>query len=158
MKKIFTLLLMAIMSFTLVACGETTKESTVVTVENWDNYLEVVVETNEDEGFLNYSVYFKAKEGVVISNETNTTIHFSYDLNKQHYTKENNKIVLGQNETIENNYTTSYPMYGNQKEEEFCTQIDNIQGSQWSFTDGDYWTIIPSNFAITEIEGTIFVQ
>ena len=166
MKKLIKLVLIAVMCFSLVACGGDNTQSsnkdesknTVITVENWNNYLEIAVETSTEEGFLDYRVYFKAKEGVVISNETNTVVHFSYDLNKQHYTKENNEITLTEKETINNDYTVSYYMYGNQKEENYCAQIDNIKGSSWSFTDNDRWTIIPSNFVITNIEGTITVN
>ena len=166
MKKIFALLLAAVMCLSLAACGaqqelngnETENEGTVVTVENWENYLELVIETNEDNGFLDYRVYLKAKEGIIISAETNTEVHFSHNMNKQHYTKENDKIILGECEAIEDTYTTTLVLYGYQNKEEYCEQIDTISGSSWSFTEGDRWTIIPDNFVITEIEGTIVAE
>ena len=166
MKKLFALFLVAAMCFSLVACGGDTtgntnkseNEGTVITVENWENYLEFVVETDESEGFLNYRVCLKAKEGTIISNESNTMVHFSYALSKQHYTKEDAKIVLGECEAIEGTYTASYAMPSNQSEANYSNQIDNIKGSEWSFEDGNRWTNIPGNFVITGIEGSIIAE
>ena len=67
MKKLFVLLLVAAMCFSLVACGGDTTENTnksenegtIVTVENWENYLEFVVETDESEGFFKLSPLFE---------------------------------------------------------------------------------------------------
>ena len=163
MKKLFALLLTAVMCFSLVACGGDTTENTnksenegtIVTVENWENYLEFVVETDESEGFLNYRLYLKAKEGIIISNELNARVQFSYNMKKQHYNMQNNKVVLGECEAIEDTYTHSFPLYRNQNEEKFCEDIDAIKGNEWSFENGNRWTNIPNNFVITEIEGTI---
>ena len=51
--------------------------------------MEFVVETDESEGFLNYRLYLKAKEGTIISNEMNARVQFSYNMKKTalHYAK-----------------------------------------------------------------------
>lgn len=162
-KKLFTLLLLAATCFSLVACGGDAtgnadkggNKSVVVTAENWANYLEFVVETDESDGFLNYRLYLKAKEDTIISNELNARVQFSYNMKKQHYNMQNNKVVLGECEAIEDTYTHSFPLYRNQNEEKFCEDIDAIMGNEWSFNDGNRWTNIPNNFVITKIEGTI---
>lgn len=170
MKKLFAFLLVVAMATSLVACGGTSAEQgnnggnkddnkgTVVTVENWQNYLEFVVETSTEEGFLDFRLYLKAKDGVSLSNDINTQVHFSYNVNKHHYTKENNTIILGTCEPLEGAYTDSYYMYRNENKKEYCEQLDGLNGVSWSFNDGNRWTIIPHSVVITEIVGTIIAK
>jgi hypothetical protein len=138
--------------------NKTDNEGTAVTAENWDTYLEFVVETKVDEGFLNYHLYLKAKEGVIITNEINTKVYFSHNMNQHHYTKENNQVVLGTVDASDDTYASTFVMYGYENKVGYCEQIENINGSSWSFTEGERWTMIPDNFVITQIEGTIVAK
>ena len=173
MKRTFALALVVALCLSLVACvgdatqnddkaetgnNKTDNEGTAVTEENWDTYLEFVVETKVDEGFLNYHLYLKAKEGVIITNEINTKVYFSHNMNQHHYTKENNQVVLGTVDASDDTYASTFVMYGYENKVGYCEQIENINGSSWSFTEGERWTMIPDNFVITQIEGTIVAK
>lgn len=158
MKKTFKLFILMSMMISLVACGGTKKESAVVTTENWNDYFEFVVETNTDQGFLDYQVYLKAKDGITISNETNTIVYFSHHMDQQQYTKQNDEIILGEKETLEESYTSSINLFKNDKNENFNETLDTLEGGQWSFNEGDCWTNIPHSFEITKIDGTINVE
>ena len=39
---------------------------------------------------------------------------------------QNNKVILGECEAIEDTYTHSFPLYRNQNEEEFCEEIKAV--------------------------------
>lgn len=164
MKKIIALLLVAMMCFCLVSCGEGAagkngkKESAVVTIENWKNYFEVGVHIDDSGKILMHSVYLRAKEGVAISNEVNTKVHFSYNMSKQHYTFENNKIVLEECESEKTAYTDCFVLNSNENSENYYYEHDGISGAQWNLQGGNYWAMIPGDVAITEIEGTITAE
>ncbi|MDO4500739.1 MAG: hypothetical protein Q4B60_05620 [Erysipelotrichaceae bacterium] len=179
MKKLFAMLLVVAMCFSLVACGnssemkETSKndvskesvtegssEETVKTVEittdNWQDYFEIVeraetIKNAFDEiDSMRQSAFIVLKNGYeMVGYNTDITVEYNYIMEWRHVEIDIEKGVL-----------TIGELASNLESQEMNGMITNIFESETSLIDGygrsgDAQTV-PTNIEITRIQGTLY--
>lgn len=174
MKKIIALLLVAVMCFSLAACGgdneasnnnepqtnesgEKTAKAVEISIDNWQEYFEIVereeTEKNEFEEIedMYKGVYLVLKdEYEMVGYDTSIAIEYNY-IEEWRYVeidKENGVLTIGE-------------LVPDKENEEMNGLTKEIIYSKTSLTNGRSWSegmqAVPTNFEIVRIQGTLYI-